>query len=718
MQSVTRVAMATAGLMLAHLWAAKAVRSAVFLSAWDARNLPAMTFATAIAVVATVPLWSKLLERFEPRRVVPVGFLISAAAHVVEWRLSASTPWVAVLVYMHIAGLGALLLSGFWSLVSEIFDPQGARASYGRIAAAGTVGGLLGGVAVERMSTMAPADSALLLLAGLHVTAALGVASLGRTLPPSTRLAEASRPAFELNIFNASPHLKTIALLVSLSTASAFVAEYLFQAGGQAAYGTRAERQQFFARFYVAVGIATSLAQTLTGRLVHRFGLGRTISTLPGGLGLTSGIALVFRVFPMFVLMRGVESVLRGSLFRSAYELLFVPMDPDEKRRTKTFLDVTCDRAGDAVGALLVESILIVAATTGLQTFSEQILLAITIIMAVGGLWLSRRLDRLYLGVVERHLSKRAEEDPLVVPSETGWTLIAVRPTTLEPLQQPPDAPTKTSRTVVAAMPLKRDEDPRLRSLAELRSGDRHRVEAALARLTKPDRMQVAQVITLLAWDDMAQPARMVLEKHAGANIGLLIDALVDPDSDFAVRRRVPRILGTVGSPRAIEGLLWGLDDTRFEVRYQCARAIDRLLRTHEQLRVDPDTILRLVDRELSVSPQVWKGHRLIDGVERDDDPGGIEAAAGAAARNLEHVFRLLGAIWPRDAVHVALRGLQSTDAGLWGLAVEYLNSRLPEGTRMKLWALVERPVAASSSGEAPSRSGPPRSTTPPSGSR
>jgi hypothetical protein len=267
-------------------------------------------------------------------------------------------------------------------------------------------------------------------------------------------------------------------------------------------------------------------------------------------------------------------------------------------------------------------------------------------------------------------------------------------------------------------MPLKRDEDPRLRSLAELRSGDRHRVEAALARLTKPDRMQIAQVITLLAWDDMAQPARMVLEKHAGANIGLLIDALVDPDSDFAVRRRVPRILGTVGSPRAIEGLLWGLDDTRFEVRYQCARAIDRLLRTHEHLRVDPDTILRLVDRELSVSPQVWKGHRLIDGVERDDDPGGIDAAAGAAARNLEHVFRLLGTIWPRDAVHVALRGLQSADAGLWGLAVEYLNSRLPEGTRMKIWALVERPVATSSSAEAPSRSGPPRSTTPPSGSR
>ena len=57
---------------------------------------------------------------------------------------------MAVAVYLHVAGFGALLLSGFWSLVSELFDPQTAKASFGRIAAAGTLGGLVGGLATAR----------------------------------------------------------------------------------------------------------------------------------------------------------------------------------------------------------------------------------------------------------------------------------------------------------------------------------------------------------------------------------------------------------------------------------------------------------------------------------------------------------------------------------------------------------------------------------------
>jgi hypothetical protein len=40
-----------------------------------------------------------------------------------------------------------------------------------------------------------------------------------------------------------------------------------------------------------------------------------------------------------------------------------------------------------------------------------------------------------------------------------------------------------------------------------------------------------------------------------------------------------PRILGTIGSdPRARRARAGVSDDSRFEVRYQCGRAIDRLL--------------------------------------------------------------------------------------------------------------------------------------------
>src|SRR3954468_23759239 len=64
-----RVAMAVAGVMVAHLIAGKAVRDAAFLSAWPVAQLPAMVTATALVVVAAVPIYSRLIERFGPRAV-------------------------------------------------------------------------------------------------------------------------------------------------------------------------------------------------------------------------------------------------------------------------------------------------------------------------------------------------------------------------------------------------------------------------------------------------------------------------------------------------------------------------------------------------------------------------------------------------------------------------------------------------------------------------
>jgi len=681
--------MFTAGVMLAHLWAAKAVRSAAFLSAWDATRLPAMVFITAVLVVAAVPLYARLMSRFGPRVIVPSGLLISAAGHALEWKLSSQNPWVAAAIYVHIAGFGALLLSGFWSLANELFDPQSAKLGFGRIAAAGTVGGLLGGIIIERVSATRP-DAALLLLSLFHLTAAFGAMWFGSGVPVVRRSGSASdesSPVFDLAALRTSPHLKTIAVIVSLSTASAFVIEYLFQADAQAAFPGRSNLQQFLARFYVVVGVATALVQTAAGPTVRALGLGRTISSLSLGLGSATAMALVFQAFPMIVMVRAVESTLRSSLFRSGYELLFVPMDPEEKRRTKTFLDVACDRAGDAIGALVVQVALILAFRLSLSHFLEPALLAVVIVMAGVGLWVGRRLDRLYLGVVERQLSKEAAQTPVVVPSEVGWTVIGVTsPHGLDRTQLSGVLVSASARTTW-------EDDPRLLALAELRSGSRARVKAALAKLESPDRMQLSQVASLLAWDDVMPHARVVLERHAPKHIGLLVDALVDPATEFAVRRRLPRVLATINSPRAVEGLLWSLADSRFEVRYQSARAIERLLRHHPELTIEKPQVLKAIDRELSVSVAVWKGHRLIDRAEGDDEPGAPVAderpSALDAERNLEHVFTLLATIFPRDAVLTAHRGLQSNDPRLRGLAVEYLDSALSPALRGKLWALV-----------------------------
>jgi hypothetical protein len=679
--------MATAVVMLGHQVASKAFRDAAFLAVFPATALPLMVIGATVPVVAVVPLFARLLERFGPRLVVTTGFLLSAGLHALEWMWSSRVPWVAVLVYLHVAGLGALLLSGFWSMVSERFEPRTARASFGRIAAAGTVGGALGGLAAERIAvTPLPVDFMLLLLATLHALCAIGVAWLGRApvLLPGTDVAPSDR-VFAFQALRESPHIRTIAFMMVLATAGAGVLDYLLKWRATIQYTTGPELLRFFAIFYGAIQVVSFFAQGGAARVVQKFGIGRSMSSLPAGVGLSSAIALIFSDLSVITVARGIDAVLRGSFFRSGYELLFVPMDAAERRRMKTFLDVTCDRAGETLGALMVQMLLFTS-----TRFLTGELLGLVIALAGGALWFGRRLDRLYLGVVEQQLVKHAELTPMILGTESGWTVLDL-PT------PPPLAETKAHKAVVMAPP--RKEDPRVRLLAELRSGDRTRVEIALHALTKPDRTQVAQVIDLLAWDDLVPSARPVLERVAPLHVGLLVDVLLDPATDFAVRRRIPRILGTLTSPRALDGLVHGLDDARFEVRYQCSRAIDRMLAKDSTLTVDAGQMLAHVERELSVPLQVWQGHRLID---QPDDPAAQDDPTDLRHRNLEHVFSLLATVLPREPLQVALRGIRSPNYGLRGLALEYLESVLPPPILARLWQVVDVPAR-----DAPERTSP-----------
>jgi len=680
-KTLTRLAMAVAGCMIAHQVASKAVRDAAFLSAWPASALPAMVMAAAAVVVVALPLYVWLLARFGLRTVVSLGFLTSAAGHAVEWRVLPGHPWVAVAIYLHVAALAALLLSGYWSLLSDLFDPKGARASYGRIAAAGTVGGLVGGLTAARVGATFSASGVLLLLSALHVLCAAGVRVIGRA---SDALESAARRdanrLFDLRTLRRSSSLRVLALLVVVTTTGAQIVDQLFKFGAKAHYGSAPDLLGFFAIFYTSVQLLTVAAQASVAPVLRRLGIGRTISSLPGGLGLASAVALIVPGFNMFAGVRVVEAVLRGSFFRSGYELLFVPMDPEEKRRTKTFLDVACDRAGDAIGALIVQLFLLIGAT-----FLPAQLLAIVVGLSVAGIWIGRRLDVLYLRVVEQRLVKQAELDPpVVVNSETGWTIVGVD---TRRRARPASGRTTAAGSLTGSGRV--DVDPAIRALGELRSGDRARVEAALAGLGRPDALQMTQLIHLLAWDDVVTGVRAAIEKGAASHVGMLVDHLLDPEADFAIRRRIPRILGTLHTDRALDGLLRGLDDVRFEVRYQCGRAIDRLA-AREGLAVDPTRIMTALERELSLPPQLWYGHRLIDRVD-DEHSGALQVDAHARAhRNFEYLFSLLAAVLPREPLQVAFRGITSDNAGLQALAREYFNGVLPEGVRTKLWAMLD----------------------------
>lgn len=732
--------MTVSAVMLAHQVAGKAVRDAIFLGALPVTDLPRMVMFAALLSVLGVPIYSHLLAWVGPKRLVPMGFLVSAVAHVAEWHWFGTGVIVPILVYLHIAAFGALLLSGFWSLTSELFDPHTARKQFANIASAGSLGGIVGGLTLERIGAWSSTENSLILLAALHLVCAAGLWPLCRSIGGDNR-SDTPEPMVGPQILRTSPQVREIAVFVVLGTASAAIIDYLLKSRAATEYAG-ADLLRFFAIFYTSVQVVTFVFQALAAVPIQkRLGIGRSVTSLPFGVGVGAVGSLLFPTTGAFAVARGTESVLRGSLFRSGYELLFAAMPPQEKRRVKTFLDVACDRAGDALGAGIVQALLL----TG-PIFVVNELLGVVILMAAASVWIGERLDALYLRTIERRLIDHALDDGMLSLTEFGPLSL---PSIDVPLVDSPPAIEDVRPGHREHAPVQVVVDEPLDLLRHLRSGDRDRVITALDGAQRFEALHVAQVVQLLAWDDVTTQVRRALERVADRHVGLLVDALLDGSTDFAIRRRIPRVLIAVPTQRAVDGLLLALADARFEVRYQCSRALDRMFVAEPSLRVEPARVFQVIERELSVARPVWNGHRLLDQFESTDAVMYLdEHLRDRANRSLEHVFSLLTTVLPREPVKVAFRVVHSEDPMLRGLALEYLSGVLPEGVRVKLWDVLEtgvgrpergaatqtaleellrsqhdvlaqltRPVRASG-GDAPAQSAPPAPATPPSGPR
>ncbi len=680
----TRMAMAILGLIMAYLVAGKASRDALFLSQFSTSNLPAMIAAAAIAAVAMSGLGGRMLVRLGPNRMTVVSFALSGILQVGEWMLFGYRPRMAAcLVYVHVVAFGAVLISAFWSLMNEAFEPRSAKAVFGKISGVGTLGGFLGGLLAERVAALLSAQAVILLLAMLHLLCAglLWIAFPSRAGPPvgEQRQAGIREPAV-IDALQRYPFLVILAGLVLAASVSASLLDFVFKARAAQTIGRGAPLFRFFGLYYTTASFLTFLAQTFVSRFcVKRAGLAASAGALPAAVSLGSLLTAFFPGFSLLSGVRGMETVIRGSVYRSAYELFYTAVAPGEKRAAKSLIDVGVERLGDLLGAGTVSLLLVLSP----RRYS-LILFASAGISAIA-LSLAARLNRGYIHALEKSLIERAVElDPSLVDDSTTLSVL-MRSVEI------PRPPLADDAPIPAAPPHSAVTDPFLRRVSDLRSGDAKRAVAAANEIGSADWILAPLLIELLAWDEVMPTACSALERMSPRIAGMLVDALLDPDGDFVIRRRVPRVLATLPLTRSVEGLFEALQDQRFEVRFYAGRALHLLVKDHPDLMIAPDRMWDAVNRELSLQRSVWVNHRLLDRRGSSEKQWFFDdQLLDRADRNLEHLFTLLGLLLPGDAVRIAFRALHTDDGQLKGTAFEYLESATPPDTRQLLLPVLE----------------------------
>ena len=596
--------MLVAAAMIANHVGGLATRDALFFSNFDITALPVMLIGASLFSIATVVFFSRAMPRLSPQRLVPWGFGISGFFLLAEWGLISLSPRVvAVAFYLHLAVVGAFLISGFWSVINERFDPRTAKKRISRIAGAATVGGLAGGIVAERVAVLLSVSTMLPLLALMHLFCAWRLAAL-RPLPGSGSPPADPHPVPEVKssgfrIVAQEPYLRSLAVLVLLGTLSAALIDYVFKAHAVATFQQGEGLLRFFAIFYMVIGLLTFLLQTALGRVsLEKLGLAKTVATLPGAV-VVGALGVFFAPgLASASVARASEAVLRSSLFRSGYELFYTPISLREKRATKSLIDVGFQRLGDALGGGTVRLLLFL----GPQLAQSAMLISAALIAGVG-LVVARNLHQGYIGALERSLLNRAVELDLseVADRTTRQTMVQtmvsldLRALGLQADQSvSSQESTDPGKEVLkgAAEASSASLDPIVQQIVHLRSGKPQQIRATLAQAVLEPPL-VPHVVPLLAWDEMCREAIAALRQVAPVITGQLVDVLADPQQDFAIRRRIPRILSFSPSERAVAGLWTGLKDTRFEVRFQSGIALAHILDKNTEIKLEREKVFQ-----------------------------------------------------------------------------------------------------------------------------
>jgi AAA family ATP:ADP antiporter len=665
-------------MMIGHLQCGKTIRDALFLSNFDVTELPKIMIATAVFSAPAVVAFSRMLSRFGPARLTPPLYIFSGLISVGEWVGLAFWPHiVSIILYLHITVVDSLLISGFYSIINERYDPYSAKRVISRMVIFATLGGIFGAGAASVIAKMVDARAVLAMLALLHVLSGLALYQVTRGQTGSK--GQSAPPRGMLKIVKQNTLIQRMALLMLTLAATIALLDYLFKATLQVTL-SKEELVTFFAYFYIGIDIGSLLLQTLVGSKALRwFGLGGTIIVLPLGIIFGGLITLVFRSLMTITLLRGAANLLTNSFFGPGYELLFTPIAPADKRASKILIDVGANRSGNMLGGLMIMGLLLLPGHTG------SYILLLVMVMAGAMTMLIFLLNRGYISQLASNLRNGTlKADAMEIKDKTTEDTVALTQTRLERdklLQQisfrrsgdivSADRTADKQKTISTPKSLASDtdEDPEIEVIRDLRSRDENRIRRVLVNKVITPTL-LPHILPLFRSQTVLQEALNAARPLVFIATGQMVDALLDHHQHPLIRRRIPLLLGQADNERALQGLTLGLQDRELDVRFRCAEALTRIKTNHSHLSIDIEAIWRVIYREIAYFSST--GFKLTRGGEP-----------------LRYLFHLFGIILGPGVMDICYNALQAEDPGIRGTALEYLENQLPLNAREPLWPLI-----------------------------
>ncbi len=333
----------------------RGVSASYFLKAYNAKLFPYAWMASLPLNFAVVALYNRFISKFGPKKVM--GFILAFAFFFNTFcsfylKSIYSLPF---LLYLWKDIFIIFLFHKLWSVIHSTIPKNRAKYIYGMFYGLGGLGSILGNMVPGFMAVLLGTEKLLLVTLPLYFITYLAYSKAMSVQPKIASSQSISLSMDNVNLsygvklIQKSKLLKFILLLVLCMQVSSTIMDYQYNTLLEVYYPILDLRTQFAGRLFGVVNIVNIFLQFGSIFLLRLVGLRGAHALIPLVLLCNGALFLAFPAFGVLCVNFATIKSLDYSIFGITKEMLYLPLNVEEKFKAKSIIDVFAYRSSKAV---------------------------------------------------------------------------------------------------------------------------------------------------------------------------------------------------------------------------------------------------------------------------------------------------------------------------------------------------------------------------------
>ena len=339
-----------------------------------ADTIPWLFMGTFVVMLLATPIFGWVTSRFPRRKFLPWVYLFFISNILIFWGVFSAAvdqdqdyTWLGRIFFVWLSIFNLFIVSVFWSFMADIYTREQGRRLFGIITAGGSIGALLGGI-VTSYNVIDIGFQNLFPIAAVLLAAAIPCIRRLRhwvSIEQEAKPAAAKGKPLGGSSFAGVTHMMSSRYFMGIGFSSIVAsllgtALYMFTASLlEESSLSPNERTQFFSNINNATNAIALVCQMFIVRhVVSRLGIGMALALMP----VVSIIGFAFlAVNPTLAAVAILTIARRGlgfGIMKPTSDMLYSVVTPEEKYKTKNFIDTAIYRGGDLVGTWSVRGLM------------------------------------------------------------------------------------------------------------------------------------------------------------------------------------------------------------------------------------------------------------------------------------------------------------------------------------------------------------------------